>query len=158
MLYQTDTSLTPWTVRCLRQADCILIVGLGDQEPTVGQVWRLYTLITHTYTSDFPSGSYPLAFCACMKPCTLVLVFCVGAELGQVWVEKESMTSTCLSSIAGANAGEHCRTRLEATGFAAPGGRPWSHAHCGVAQHAQLVLGAPAPALSSPPLLTAQPS
>lgn len=40
MLYQTDSSLTPWTVRCLRQADCILIVGLGDQEPTLGQVWR----------------------------------------------------------------------------------------------------------------------
>lgn len=40
MLYQTDTSLTPWTVRCLRQADCILIVGLGDQEPTLGQVGR----------------------------------------------------------------------------------------------------------------------
>lgn len=40
VLYQTDSSLTPWTVRCLRQADCILIVGLGDQEPTLGQVWR----------------------------------------------------------------------------------------------------------------------
>lgn len=40
MLYQTDSSLTPWTVRCLRQADCILIVGLGDQEPTLGQVWK----------------------------------------------------------------------------------------------------------------------
>lgn len=39
VLYQTDTSLTPWTVRCLRQADFILIVGLGDQEPTLGQVW-----------------------------------------------------------------------------------------------------------------------
>lgn len=38
VLYQTDASLTPWTVRCLRQADCILIVGLGDQEPTLGQV------------------------------------------------------------------------------------------------------------------------
>uniref|UniRef100_A0A6I8PM66 lysophospholipase n=1 Tax=Ornithorhynchus anatinus TaxID=9258 RepID=A0A6I8PM66_ORNAN len=37
VLYQTDGSLTPWTVRCLRQADCILIVGLGDQEPTLGQ-------------------------------------------------------------------------------------------------------------------------
>uniref|UniRef100_G3R8F8 lysophospholipase n=1 Tax=Gorilla gorilla gorilla TaxID=9595 RepID=G3R8F8_GORGO len=36
VLYQTDASLTPWTVRCLRQADCILIVGLGDQE--CGQV------------------------------------------------------------------------------------------------------------------------
>ncbi|NP_001365884.1 patatin-like phospholipase domain-containing protein 6 isoform 9 [Mus musculus] len=41
VLYQTDTSLTPWTVRCLRQADCILIVGLGDQEPTVGQLEQM---------------------------------------------------------------------------------------------------------------------
>ncbi|XP_068949361.1 patatin-like phospholipase domain-containing protein 6 isoform X3 [Petaurus breviceps papuanus] len=38
VLYQTDGSLTPWTVRCLRQADCILIVGLGDQEPALGQL------------------------------------------------------------------------------------------------------------------------
>lgn len=44
VLYQTDTSLTPWTVRCLRQADCILIVGLGDQEPTLGQVRRSCTV------------------------------------------------------------------------------------------------------------------
>lgn len=43
VLYQTDASLTPWTVRCLRQADCILIVGLGDQEPTLGQVRSLCT-------------------------------------------------------------------------------------------------------------------
>lgn len=96
VLYQTDTSLTPWTVRCLRQADCILIVGLGDQEPTVGQVWRLYALITHTYTSVFPSGSHPLSFRACGRPCTLMLLFCEGAELCRVWVEKVSMTSTCL--------------------------------------------------------------
>lgn len=44
VLYQTDASLTPWTVRCLRQADCILIVGLGDQEPTLGQVRRPHTV------------------------------------------------------------------------------------------------------------------
>uniref|UniRef100_A0AAR2J305 lysophospholipase n=1 Tax=Pygocentrus nattereri TaxID=42514 RepID=A0AAR2J305_PYGNA len=37
VLYQTDNSMTPWTQRCIRQADCILIVGLGDQEPTLGQ-------------------------------------------------------------------------------------------------------------------------
>ncbi|XP_078285751.1 patatin-like phospholipase domain-containing protein 6 isoform X3 [Rhinoraja longicauda] len=36
VLYQTDYSMTPWTQRCIRQADCILIVGLGDQEPTLG--------------------------------------------------------------------------------------------------------------------------
>lgn len=38
VLYQTDSTMTPWTQRCIRQADCILIVGLGDQEPTLGQV------------------------------------------------------------------------------------------------------------------------
>lgn len=41
VLYQADSTLTPWTQRCIRQADCILIVGLGDQEPTVGEVWQL---------------------------------------------------------------------------------------------------------------------
>lgn len=41
MLYQADGTLTPWTQRCIRQADCILIVGLGEQEPSVGEVsWR----------------------------------------------------------------------------------------------------------------------
>ncbi len=30
--------MTPWTQRCIRQADCILIVGLGDQEPALGEV------------------------------------------------------------------------------------------------------------------------
>lgn len=38
VLYQADCTLTPWTQRCIRQADCILIVGLGEQEPTVGEV------------------------------------------------------------------------------------------------------------------------
>lgn len=38
VLYQSDGRLSPWTQRCIRQADCIIIVGLGEQEPTVGQV------------------------------------------------------------------------------------------------------------------------
>lgn len=38
VLYQTDVSLTPWTQRCIRQADCIIIVGLGEQDPAVGEV------------------------------------------------------------------------------------------------------------------------
>lgn len=38
VLYQSDSGLTPWTQRCIRQADCIIIVGLGEQEPTVGEV------------------------------------------------------------------------------------------------------------------------
>ncbi|KAM7143952.1 patatin-like phospholipase domain-containing protein 7 isoform 4-T4 [Macrochelys suwanniensis] len=41
VLYQSDGTLTPWTQRCIRQADCILIVGLGEQEPTVGELERM---------------------------------------------------------------------------------------------------------------------
>ncbi|XP_067868843.1 patatin-like phospholipase domain-containing protein 7 isoform X2 [Heterodontus francisci] len=41
VLYQSDSSMTPWTQRCIRQADCILIVGLGEQEPTVGELERM---------------------------------------------------------------------------------------------------------------------
>ncbi|XP_051560425.1 patatin-like phospholipase domain-containing protein 6 isoform X2 [Myxocyprinus asiaticus] len=41
VLYQTDSSMTPWTQRCIRQADCILIVGLGDQEPALGEVEQM---------------------------------------------------------------------------------------------------------------------
>ncbi|KAM8934804.1 patatin-like phospholipase domain-containing protein 7 isoform 2-T2 [Pelodytes ibericus] len=41
VLYQSDYYLTPWTQRCIRQADCILIVGLGDQEPTVGELEKM---------------------------------------------------------------------------------------------------------------------
>ncbi|CAL8321162.1 unnamed protein product [Lota lota] len=41
VLYQTDHCLTPWTQRCIRQADCILIVGLGEQDPAVGELERM---------------------------------------------------------------------------------------------------------------------
>lgn len=37
-LYQCDLVLSAWTQRCIRQADCILIVGLGDNQPTLGKV------------------------------------------------------------------------------------------------------------------------
>ncbi|XP_069559841.1 patatin-like phospholipase domain-containing protein 7a isoform X2 [Brachyistius frenatus] len=40
VLYQTDYTLTPWTQRCIRQADCIIIVGLGEQDPAVGELER----------------------------------------------------------------------------------------------------------------------
>ncbi|XP_017770079.1 PREDICTED: neuropathy target esterase sws isoform X1 [Nicrophorus vespilloides] len=39
-LYQCDNSFSVWTQRCIRQADCILIVGLGDKEPIVGRMER----------------------------------------------------------------------------------------------------------------------
>ncbi|XP_041428216.1 patatin-like phospholipase domain-containing protein 7 isoform X1 [Xenopus laevis] len=41
VLYQSDYCLTPWTQRCIRQADCIIIVGLGEQEPTVGELEKM---------------------------------------------------------------------------------------------------------------------
>ncbi|XP_040081590.1 patatin-like phospholipase domain-containing protein 7 isoform X2 [Oryx dammah] len=41
VLYQADSTLTPWTQRCIRQADCILVVGLGEQEPRVGELERM---------------------------------------------------------------------------------------------------------------------
>ncbi|XP_066588208.1 neuropathy target esterase sws isoform X2 [Prorops nasuta] len=39
-LYQCDSSYTLWTQRCCRQADCILIVGLGDRPPSIGRTER----------------------------------------------------------------------------------------------------------------------
>jgi len=38
VLYQCDNRMTPWTQRCIRQADCLLVVALAEQEPTVGEV------------------------------------------------------------------------------------------------------------------------
>lgn len=44
VLYQCDYSMTVWTQRCIRQADCILIVGMGANQPSVGKV-KLIILI-----------------------------------------------------------------------------------------------------------------
>lgn len=38
VLYQCDSTLTPWTIRCLKQADCVLTVAMANLEPTVGMV------------------------------------------------------------------------------------------------------------------------
>nr|CAB3264982.1 patatin-like phospholipase domain-containing protein 7 [Phallusia mammillata] len=38
VLYQTDFTMTTWTHRCVRQADAVLIVALGDGEPSVGEL------------------------------------------------------------------------------------------------------------------------
>lgn len=37
-LYQCDLTFSAWTQRCIRQADCILIVGLGENAPSLGKV------------------------------------------------------------------------------------------------------------------------
>ncbi|XP_044016659.1 neuropathy target esterase sws isoform X4 [Aphidius gifuensis] len=39
-LYQCDSTYTAWTQRSVRQADCILIVGLGDKPPILGRTER----------------------------------------------------------------------------------------------------------------------
>lgn len=39
-LYQCDNNLTQWTQRCWRQADCIIIVGVNDHGPSVGNIER----------------------------------------------------------------------------------------------------------------------
>ncbi|XP_071037589.1 neuropathy target esterase sws [Parasteatoda tepidariorum] len=38
VLYQCDTYFSTWTQRCIRQADCILIVALADHEPEIGDM------------------------------------------------------------------------------------------------------------------------
>lgn len=38
VLYQCDSYFSVWTQRCIRQADCIIIVALADNEPTVGEM------------------------------------------------------------------------------------------------------------------------
>lgn len=38
VLYQCDIRMTPWTQRCIRQADCVLILALANQDPAVGQL------------------------------------------------------------------------------------------------------------------------
>lgn len=39
-LYQCDNKLSPWTQRCMRQADVIIIVGLADRQPIPGKFER----------------------------------------------------------------------------------------------------------------------
>jgi lysophospholipid hydrolase len=41
VLYLADSGVTSqWTRTCIRQADCILLVGLGDGDPSVGEYER----------------------------------------------------------------------------------------------------------------------
>lgn len=40
VLYQADPQLTLWTSRCIRQADCILLVALAEHGPTTGRILK----------------------------------------------------------------------------------------------------------------------
>ncbi|XP_069622917.1 patatin-like phospholipase domain-containing protein 6 [Ranitomeya imitator] len=67
VLYQTEFSLTPWTIRCIRQADCILLVGLGEEEPTLGELEKFLEnspvralkqlVLLHRMDGPSPSGT-----------------------------------------------------------------------------------------------------
>ncbi|KAF9206031.1 phosphatidylcholine and lysophosphatidylcholine phospholipase [Haplosporangium sp. Z 27] len=49
VLYLADGGLTsPWTQTCIRQADCILLVGLGDEDPVIGDYERLLVSMKST--------------------------------------------------------------------------------------------------------------
>lgn len=42
VMYVADGGVnSPWTQRCIRQADCILLVGFGDEDPGIGEYERL---------------------------------------------------------------------------------------------------------------------
>ncbi|XP_069801426.1 patatin-like phospholipase domain-containing protein 6 isoform X2 [Dendropsophus ebraccatus] len=67
VLYQTEFSLTPWTIRCIRQADCVLLVGLGEEEPTLGELEKFLEnspvralkqlVLLHRMDGPSPSGT-----------------------------------------------------------------------------------------------------
>ncbi|VVC39826.1 Hypothetical protein CINCED_3A007107 [Cinara cedri] len=66
-LYQCDYSFSPWTQRCIRQADCILLIALGNKQPTLGKyekdIERLALrtqkelILLHREDSDLPSNT-----------------------------------------------------------------------------------------------------
>jgi lysophospholipid hydrolase len=42
VIYVADGGVnSPWTQRCIRQADCILLVGFSDEDPAIGEYERL---------------------------------------------------------------------------------------------------------------------
>lgn len=71
VLYQTDNSMTPWTQRCIRQADCILIVGLGDQEPALGEVCVCLGEEDSGNKQTFQIPQIPLFSNSCLRPLQL---------------------------------------------------------------------------------------
>ncbi|XP_050522719.1 neuropathy target esterase sws-like [Daktulosphaira vitifoliae] len=46
VLYQCDNMLSSWTQRCIRQADCILLVVVGDKPPNIGKYERELEYLT----------------------------------------------------------------------------------------------------------------
>ncbi|KAI9190115.1 phosphatidylcholine and lysophosphatidylcholine phospholipase [Blastocladiella emersonii ATCC 22665] len=64
VLYVADGGVTsPWTQRCIRQADCVLLVGVANQSPTVGEYERYLLGVKSTARKELvllhPSRSCP---------------------------------------------------------------------------------------------------
>lgn len=69
VLYQCDTNFTPWTLKCLKQADCILILTLATSGPAIGEMERKLVeyshlvkaikelVILHGFNSDKPKNT-----------------------------------------------------------------------------------------------------
>ena len=67
VLYEADFSNTPWTQRCIRQADIILVVGLGYQRPSVSPIEEEFTklagraqkelVLLHPMSTKAPKGT-----------------------------------------------------------------------------------------------------
>lgn len=64
VLYQGDLDLTGWTRRCIRQADCILVVGLGAEEPKIGPAEAAVRLDAGLLRRCLPLGSHVAALAA----------------------------------------------------------------------------------------------
>lgn len=56
VLYQCDNTMTTWSQRCVRQADCVLIVGLFERGPTVGKVIFCGVILCLEFTWCFSDG------------------------------------------------------------------------------------------------------
>ncbi|XP_045168122.2 patatin-like phospholipase domain-containing protein 7 isoform X1 [Mercenaria mercenaria] len=67
ILYQCDYTMTRWTKMCIRQADCILIVGIAGNDPKVGELEQQMETIDvraqkelvllHQEDADYPNGT-----------------------------------------------------------------------------------------------------
>lgn len=124
--------MTPWTQRCIRQADCILIVGLGDQEPALGEVCVCLGEEKGGTNKPFRyKGRYIYPHC--------------------------NSRFLFSSPPVGADAGEHSSSGSEAAGPSAQRGWAGPLQDGRVAQHAYLVLWASAPQVSPQSLLQTQP-
>ncbi|XP_052697181.1 patatin-like phospholipase domain-containing protein 7 isoform X2 [Crassostrea angulata] len=66
-LYQCDYTLTKWTKNCIRQADCILVVGLFEGDPAVSEIEKQMEtmsvraqkelILLHREDADTPKGT-----------------------------------------------------------------------------------------------------